>query len=122
MGIHFVYSRGFQSRFYTITRNMSKFCANLGFIFPNEPFLNCYAKAKEVGFKAVESGFPLNTTVEDVVRAKEQAGVEHILINVYTGDTSKGQVGFAAIPGQENNFKESILKTIQYAKALGARK
>lgn len=38
------------------------------------------------------------------------------------GDVTKGELGFAAIPGKENEFKDSILKTIDYAKSLGATK
>jgi hydroxypyruvate isomerase len=30
-------------------------------------------------------------------------------------------LGFAAIPGEEENFKESIEKTIKYAKALDCK-
>lgn len=39
-----------------------------------------------------------------------------------TGDVTKGELGFAAIPGKEKEFKESIDLTVQYAKALGAKK
>lgn len=34
------------------------------------------------------------------------------------GDVTKGELGFAAIPGQEENFKKSIDTTIEYSKAL----
>lgn len=39
----------------------------------------------------------------------------------FLGDTSKGELGFAAIPGQEESFKESIERTIRYAKALNCK-
>lgn len=38
-----------------------------------------------------------------------------------TGDVTKGELGFAAIPGEEENFKNSIEKTIEYAKALDCK-
>lgn len=38
-----------------------------------------------------------------------------------TGDVTKGELGFAAIPGEEENFKKSIEKTIEYAKALDCK-
>ena len=38
------------------------------------------------------------------------------------GDTSKGELGFTAIPGKEQDFKSSIEKTIEYAKALDCKK
>jgi len=40
---------------------------------------------------------------------------------VLTGDVTKGEVGFAAILGEEENFKKSIEKTIEYANALNCK-
>ncbi|XP_057651332.1 putative hydroxypyruvate isomerase [Diorhabda carinulata] len=104
------------------SRNMSKFCANLAFLFPDKPLKERYQLAKNAGFKAVETGFPFGLEMQEVVAAKNTAGIEQILINIYTGDVSKGELGFAAIPGKEKEFKNSLEKTIEYAKALGVRK
>lgn len=38
------------------------------------------------------------------------------------GDISKGELGFAAIPGEEENFKKSIDLTIEYANALNCKR
>lgn len=38
------------------------------------------------------------------------------------GDVTKGELGFAAIPGKEKEFRDSIQLTVEYAKALGAKK
>lgn len=81
-----------------------------------------YKLAKEAGFKAVESGFPFGLSIEDVSEAKKNADIEQILINVFTGDVSKGELGFAAIPGEEDNFKKSIDLTIKYANALNCKR
>ncbi|XP_058804100.1 putative hydroxypyruvate isomerase isoform X2 [Phymastichus coffea] len=100
-----------------------KFASNLSFMFQEVPSLiDRYQVAKDAGFKAVESGFPLGFSMQQVAQAKEAAGIEQILINVFTGDTSKGQLGFAAIPGKEKDFRDSIDLTIQYAKALDCKK
>nr|CAI5858197.1 unnamed protein product [Callosobruchus analis]CAI5863731.1 unnamed protein product [Callosobruchus analis] len=101
---------------------MAKFCANISFMFIEKPFLDRYNLAKSVGFKAVESGFPYGIQKEHVVDAKNAAGVDQILVNVYTGDVSKGQLGFAAIPGKEKEFRDSLVMTLDYAKALGVKK
>lgn len=100
-----------------------KFACNLSFMFPECPsFLGRYQLAKKVGFKAVESGFPLGFSVEQVVEAKTKANVQQVLINVFTGDVTKGDLGFAALPGEEANFQNSIELTIEYAKALECKK
>ncbi|XP_066250915.1 putative hydroxypyruvate isomerase [Euwallacea similis] len=101
---------------------MPKFCANLSFLFKEKPFLERYGAAKKAGFHCVESGFPFGFTKEQVVDAKNSAGIEQLLINSLTGDVTKGELGFAAIPGKEMEFLNSIKTTINYAKALGARK
>ncbi|XP_076618192.1 hydroxypyruvate isomerase-like protein Gip [Colletes latitarsis] len=100
-----------------------KFATNLSFMFLESPsIIERYQLAKEAGFKAVESGFPFGFTIKDVSEAKKNAGVEQILINIFTGDVSKGELGFAAIPGEEDNFKKSIDLTIEYAKALNCKR
>ncbi|XP_031826983.2 hydroxypyruvate isomerase-like protein Gip [Nomia melanderi] len=99
-----------------------KFATNLSFMFMETPSIKeRYKLAKEAGFKAVESGFPFGFSINDVSEAKKNAGIEQILINVYTGDVSKGELGFAAVPGEEENFKKSIDTTINYAKALDCK-
>lgn len=43
------------------------------------------------------------------------------LIFFSSGDVTKGELGFAAIPGKEKDFEKSIKLTIDYAKALGCK-
>lgn len=106
--------------------------------------LGRYQLAKEASFQAVESGFPLGHSVQEICEAKDAAGVEQVLLNVFTGwpsfsntilifklikkrfnilgDVTKRELGFAAIPGKEMEFKNSIELTITYAKALKCSK
>lgn len=147
-----------------------KFASNLSFMFTEvSSIIDRYQLAKEAGFKTVESGFPFGFSVEQVAAAKKKAGVDQVLLNVFTGmlheltlrknnsfkrkqnmrgikifslisrtkvpyfciinyyfnviigDVTKGELGFAAIPDEEENFKRSIEKTIEYAKALDCK-
>ncbi|XP_077293909.1 hydroxypyruvate isomerase-like protein Gip [Arctopsyche grandis] len=103
----------------TITsRSIMKFCANLSFMFTEMPFTERYSLAKDAGFKTVETGFPFGCTIEQVTEAKQQSNVEQILVNLYTGDTSKGELGVTCQPGQEEEFRASLRTTIDYAKSL----
>ncbi|XP_067003135.1 putative hydroxypyruvate isomerase [Anabrus simplex] len=96
-----------------------KFCANLSFMFQETKcLLERYDLAKRAGFRAVECAFPYDYSVEDVKTTKEKAGVEQILINVFVGDVTKGELGFAAVPGKEAEFKKSLNLAVAYAKAL----
>ncbi len=51
--------------------------------------LERYGLAKAAGFKAVEAAFPYDFTKEELVSAKEAAGLEQVLINAFPGLTSK---------------------------------
>lgn len=50
--------------------------------------------------------------------------ITNIIYNIILeiGDISKGELGFAAIPGEEENFKKSIDLTIEYANALNCKR
>ncbi|XP_075233120.1 hydroxypyruvate isomerase-like protein Gip [Lycorma delicatula] len=101
-----------------------KFAANLSFLFQEitTSVIEKYALAQQAGFKAVESGNIYDYKIDEVVEAKTRANVEQIMINVFSGDNKKGEFGFAAIPGKEEEFKKSIDLSIKYAKALKCKK
>lgn len=63
-----------------------RFCPNLSFLFNEVPFASRYQKAKSLGFKGVESGFPFNADLNAVIDAKNDSGIDHVLINIYTGN------------------------------------
>lgn len=63
-----------------------KLCANLSFMFQETTsLLGRYKMARDAGFKAVECAFPYEFPVEDVCKAKKEAGLQQILINAYPG-------------------------------------
>jgi len=99
-----------------------KFCANLSFMFQESTsLLERYHLARQCGFQAVECAFPYSFPVEEVKRVKETEGVEQVLLNVNPGDLEKGELGFAALPGQQDHFRSSLEQAIVYSKALGCK-
>lgn len=101
-----------------------KFCANLNFMFTETgDFLERYRLAKKAGFSAVEGVYPPeHVAVADLVKVRDETGLEQILINIALGDVPEGQFGCAAIPGQEANFRKNLEKTVECAKALHCKK
>jgi hydroxypyruvate isomerase len=97
---------------------MPRFAANLSMIFKEIPFLERFAAAAAAGFKGVEFLFPYDFPVEDVVQAATSAGVEVALFNLPPGDWTKGERGFAALPGRQAEFEAALDKAIIYAQAL----
>lgn len=64
-----------------------RFCANLNFLF-GETGANVLDKlrlAKQAGFSAVELGFPAPFSDEQVVNAKNETGLDVILLNISLG-------------------------------------
>lgn len=66
-----------------------KFCANLNFMFTESAdYLERYRLAKAAGFAAVEGVFPPDhVSVADLVKVREETGLEQILINIALGIT-----------------------------------
>jgi len=99
-----------------------KFAANISMMFKELVQVpDRYLEAAKRGFTAVECQFPYDVPIEDMVRAKHEAGVEHVLINSYQGDNF-GDVGLACHPSKHAEFKKSLELTIRYAKALNCKK
>lgn len=101
---------------------MAKFAANLTMLFTEFPFLERFEKAYQAGFKAVEYLFPYAFDAQELAGKMEQFGFEQALFNMPAGDWNAGERGFAAIPGREDEFKESIDLALMYAKALNCKK
>ncbi|KAG1683096.1 putative hydroxypyruvate isomerase [Nymphon striatum] len=98
-----------------------KFAANVSLMFLEYDKLALrYKKAAEAGFKAVECVNPFETPLEELVEAKSNSGLKQVHINCFAGDND--EKGFAAVPGKEKEFHESLLKSIEYAKGLDCSK
>lgn len=61
-------------------------------MFKELPFAERYFAAKELGFRAVESAFPNvpDKELDNLVGAKDNSGLEQVLINIYCGDQTTG--------------------------------
>ncbi|XP_042231846.1 putative hydroxypyruvate isomerase isoform X2 [Homarus americanus] len=100
-----------------------KVAANLSFMFGEAGgLLARYKAAREAGFLAVECAFPYSVPEKDVAAVLKEEGLEQVLINSDPGDLQAGELGFAAVPGQETRFRESLERSISFAKALGCHK
>ena len=98
---------------------MPRFSANISTLFREYPILDRFRAARRAGFSAVEIQFPYAIPVDDLVRAKEAAGVTVALINLPAGDVAAGELGLAGLPGRQSAFAEAIARGRRYAEALG---
>lgn len=98
---------------------MPRFAANLSTLFREHAWLERPLAARRAGFAAVEIQFPYELDLDDLVRAKREAGVEWLMINLPPGDFAKGERGMAALPGREADFRAGVALCRRYGEALG---
>ena len=97
---------------------MPRFAANLSMMFQEHPFLDRFAAAAAQGFKGVEFLFPYDFAAADIKARLDAAGLTQALFNLPPGDFSKGDRGFAALPGREADFDAALDKALSYADSL----
>ena len=96
--------------------------ANLTMMYKEYDFLDRFEAAAKDGFKFVEYLFPYDYAPELIVQKLEAADLKQSLFNFYPGDFAAGERGLAALPGREAEFKDSIERAIQYAKATNCKR
>jgi hydroxypyruvate isomerase len=88
-------------------------------LFTELPFLERFKAAAEAGFSAVEFMFPYEFPARDIAAALKDNGLELVLHNLPAGDWARGDRGIACQPDRVAEFREGVMKAIDYAGALG---
>ena len=101
---------------------MPRFSANLGFLFPDLPFLDRFAAAAGAGFAAVEYASPYEYAAAELRARLDDNGLGQVLINSPAGNRAAGERGFACVPGREGIFRDSLNQALDYATALGCKR
>ncbi|NDR58400.1 hydroxypyruvate isomerase family protein [Aliiruegeria sabulilitoris] len=96
---------------------MTKFSANLGFLWTEHSLPDAVRAAKAAGFDAVECHWPYETPAEDVAAALKETGLTMLGLNTVRGNP--GENGLCALPGREAEAKAAIDQALAYAEAIG---
>ena len=97
---------------------MPRFAANLSMLYPEHDFLDRFAAAARDGFKAVEYLFPYAFEAATLARRLADHDLQQVLFNAPPGDWEAGERGLACLPGREPEFREGVLRALDYAGAL----
>jgi 2-dehydrotetronate isomerase len=100
---------------------MTKFAANLSFMFTEVDFLDRFEAAAKAGFKAVEYLFPYDYAPEELASRLKDNGLTQALFNLPPGDWEKGERGMAALPDRQADFEAAARKAADYAVALDCK-
>src|SRR5437764_15495505 len=87
-------------------QTMPRFAANLGFLFPDLPFLERFDAAAKAGFTAVEYASPYEHPAAELRSRLKDAGLAQVLINSPAGNRAAGERGFACLPGRLAEFRD----------------
>ena len=99
---------------------MTRFSANLGFLWTDQSLPDAIRAAKSAGFDAVECHWPYDTPAADIRAALDDTGLPMLGLNTRRGDLSKGENGLAALPGREPEARAAIDEALDYAAAVDA--
>ena len=98
---------------------MPRFSANLSMLFHEHPFLDRFEAAAQAGFSAVEYISPYEHAPEEIAARLRRHRLTQALFNMPAGDWAAGERGIAALPGRQEEFRESVETALAYAAALG---
>ncbi|NCY26831.1 MAG: hydroxypyruvate isomerase [Alphaproteobacteria bacterium] len=70
-------------------------------------------------FEAVEFLFPYEFPAAEIAMRLKDNGLAQVLFNAPPGDWANGERGMACIPGRGQEFRDSIMKALDYAGVLG---
>ena len=99
---------------------MPRFCANLTWLWQDLPLLERIPAAAAAGFQGVEILRPYDEPAPQVAEAARLAGVPVVLINCPPPNWTGGEPGWAAVPGGEERFRKDFLRSVKFARVLGA--
>ena len=99
---------------------MTRFSANLGFLYTEHSLPEAIRQAAKAGFDAVEMHWPYATPAEEVKAALVETGLPLLGINTDRGNIDGGENGLSALPGREVDARAAIDQAMEYADAVGA--
>ncbi len=94
---------------------MSKFSANLGFLWTELDLLSALYKAKKVGFKGIEFHWPYDVPSKNLKKMLNELDLTPICLNTLSGDQSKNENGLSAIDSKIKKARQAIDIAIKYA-------
>ncbi len=87
-------------------------------MFHEHEFTDRISAATRAGFKAIECQWPYSVPAKALLGHLKASNAPLVLLNAPAGDVSNGDLGLAAIPGREQEFKDSLKMALAYAEAL----
>jgi len=99
---------------------LTKFSANLGFLWNDRPLADAIRSACLAGFDAVECHWPYDDDPAEVLAALNETGLKMLGLNTRRGNVRAGDNGLSAIPDRVSEARSAIDEALAYAVKIGA--
>jgi hydroxypyruvate isomerase len=99
---------------------MKALSANLRWLFLEWPFLERIDVAARMGFRAVDFSLPYDCPAVAIRERLDATGIGFVYMLTPSGDWDAGEMGVAALPGREREFRDGVSRAIDYACVIGA--
>lgn len=99
---------------------MTRFSANLGFLWTELALPDAIRAARAAGFDAVECHWPYDVPAAEVAAALRETGLPMLGLNAPRGDVAAGENGLAALPGRGADARAATGQALAYAQAVDA--
>lgn len=98
---------------------LRKLSAHIGYLFTELPLLGRIEAAGLAGFQAVEHPDPFALDSRALRSTLSALGLSFSQLAVSSDHNHRGGKGLAALPGRESDFRDGLLRSIDYAVAIG---
>lgn len=96
---------------------MTRFTANVGFLFTELPFLDRFDAVRRAGFDAVEFAWP-TVPLPDLRAAIAECGLGVGQMNMDAGDLDAGDRGWASHPDAVDRWRDAFAEALELARDL----
>ena len=97
---------------------MPRFAANLTMLFCELPFLTASKRPRPPASAASNFFFPMISKKAALREQLLQHGLTQVLHNLPAGDWAAGERGIAILPDRVEEFRDGVIRAIDYARAL----
>lgn len=101
---------------------MATFAPNISWLFPELPFSQRPKAVAELGFEALEFGFPSHADIDAIADAQERYGFEVTLFNQDVPVWDEANRGYLADPSRSDEFRRTLDEALDIIKRLKVRK
>lgn len=101
---------------------MLGYAPNVSWLFTDRPFAERLKAVLDLGFEAVEFGFPSHADLDALASARQEFGLHVVMFNQDVPVWDSANRGYLADPARRGEFHSTLAQALEIASRLGAEK